>query len=178
MQPLYIHIIRIDFTVSFIVFPDEKPEEIPLNLGMGLGLVFLMARCAIEFKRMTEIQAQMETLLTEIKNEIQRNGVICSFLESNNGTTFSGPDCTGDISTSKAVPSQSHMTSFQPEGASCAIESDEQSNCVTISENKSCLKMDQLEAELEVELERLQLNLEAEDSSVLREQHKMEVYIS
>ncbi|KAG1327570.1 putative protein POLAR LOCALIZATION DURING ASYMMETRIC DIVISION AND REDISTRIBUTION-like [Cocos nucifera] len=160
------------------VSSDEKPEETSLNLGMGLGLVFLLTRCATEFKRMTEMQAQMETLLKEIKNEVQRNNVICSFLELSNDAKISGPDCAGDVSIGKAIPSLSDIASFQQEGARCAIESDVQSNYVTISDNKSYLKMDQLEAELEVELERLQLNLEGEDSSVLQGQHKMEVYIS
>ncbi|XP_029118334.1 protein POLARALIZATION DURING ASYMMETRIC DIVISION AND REDISTRIBUTION [Elaeis guineensis] len=157
------------------VSSDEKPEEISLNLGMGLGLVFLLTRCATEFKRMTEMQAEMETLLKEIKNEVQRNNVICSFLETSNDATFPGPDCSGDVSTGKAIPSLSDIASFKQEEARCAIESNVQSNYVAISDNKSYLKMDQLEAELEIELERLQLNLEGEDSSVLRGQHKMEL---
>ncbi|XP_038978468.1 uncharacterized protein LOC120108817 [Phoenix dactylifera] len=145
----------------------EKPEEISLNLGMGLGPVFLLTRCATEFKRMTEMQAQMESLLKEITNEVLRNDVIHSTLESSNHATFSGPDCSGDVHSSKASPSQSHIASFQQEGARCAIEPDVQSNYATISENKSCLKMDQLEAEIEVEPEHLQPNLERENSSVL-----------
>ncbi|XP_008790663.1 protein POLAR LOCALIZATION DURING ASYMMETRIC DIVISION AND REDISTRIBUTION-like [Phoenix dactylifera] len=148
----------------------EKPEGISFNLGMGLGLVFLLTKCASEFKRMTKMQAELEILLKEIKDEVQNNDVIYTFLESSNGVAFSAPDCSGDVSTSKAIPLQSRVASFHQEGAECATESDEKS---TIYADKRRLKMDQLEAKLEVEIERMQLNLEGEDSSVLLGQHKI-----
>lgn len=137
---------------------------------MGLGLVFLLTKCASEFKRMTKMQAEMEILLKEIKDEVQNKDVIYTFLESSNGVTFSSPDCSGDVSTSKAIPSQSWISSCHQEGTECATGSDGKSICF---DNKMCVKIDQLDAELKVELERVQLNLEGEDSSVLLAQHKI-----
>lgn len=117
----------------------------------------------------------MEILLKEIKDEVQNKDVIYTFLESSNGVTFSAPDCSGDVSTTKAMPLQSRISSSHQEGAECATESDGKS---TFSDNKRCLKMDQLDTELKVELERMQLNLEGEDSSILLGQHKIAVYLS
>lgn len=58
-------------TPFFAILAKGK-EGVPLNLGMGAGLVLLLAKSAVELNKMVELRKQMEILLTDIKNEIDQ----------------------------------------------------------------------------------------------------------
>ncbi|XP_008799661.2 protein POLAR LOCALIZATION DURING ASYMMETRIC DIVISION AND REDISTRIBUTION-like [Phoenix dactylifera] len=152
----------------------RKPEEVSLNLGMGIGLVFLLARSATEFNKMVELRAQMEMLLKDIKDEIQRKEIPPNYTVSNNIIGYSTSNSFGNGNTGNSI-------SLQNDGASChlpmlhtAMESATQSKCETATRSKRCLEIDQIEAELEVELQRLRLDSEDKDSSAYLQPHRME----
>ncbi|KAJ4950674.1 hypothetical protein NE237_027506 [Protea cynaroides] len=47
-------------------------KELSFNLGLGVGLVYLIAESKTEIKKMMELRTQMEMLLKEIKDGMQR----------------------------------------------------------------------------------------------------------
>ncbi|XP_019711318.1 protein POLARALIZATION DURING ASYMMETRIC DIVISION AND REDISTRIBUTION-like isoform X2 [Elaeis guineensis] len=153
----------------------RKPEEVSLNLGMGIGLVFLLARSATEFDKMVELRAQMETLLKDIKDEIQRKEVPPNNTESNNIIGSSASNSFGNGNTSNSISLRNDRASYHLPRLHSAMESAAQSKCDTAPGSKRCLKVDQIEAELEIELERLRLDLGDKDSSAYLQPHGMEL---
>ncbi|XP_073001838.1 protein POLARALIZATION DURING ASYMMETRIC DIVISION AND REDISTRIBUTION-like [Typha latifolia] len=155
-----------------LCFSGKKPETASFNFGMGLGLVFVLAKTATEFNKMTELRTQMEMLLKEFKDEYGKRDALDYFSKSSVNCISASSDCSLNVNKCKAVTLQSHIASLHQEGAKCAVESD---NCERLSEYESCLRMNELEAELEVELERLQDNLDGEDLYALLGQQTMEL---
>lgn len=153
----------------------RKPEEVSLNLGMGIGMVFLLARSATEFNKMVELRAQMEMLLKDIKDEIQRKEVAPNHTESNNIIGSSASNSFGNGHTSNSITLRNDGASYHLQRFHSAMESAAQSKCDTASGSKRCSKIDQIEAELEVELERLRLDLGNKDSSAYLQPHRLEV---
>ncbi|XP_020265722.1 protein POLAR LOCALIZATION DURING ASYMMETRIC DIVISION AND REDISTRIBUTION-like [Asparagus officinalis] len=156
------------------VDPGRKHEDLSLTVGMGLGMAFLLAKSAAEFNKMRELRAEMEMLLKEIKSEVQSKDATASASESNNNILFSPPHRREDISTSKSISVLSSSSEyFALQGVKCDVDSDTDSKHSIDFANTGSLRIDEMEAELEVELERLQTNLEGECSSGI--QHRMEV---
>ncbi|CAD6251650.1 unnamed protein product [Miscanthus lutarioriparius] len=87
--------------------------------GMGLSMLFLLARTCVELNRMAEVRAQMETLLKEIRDEASRvkggapddHVVLVTPKACNNlrpsstttTTTASSSSCVSDTSTTKCL---------------------------------------------------------------------------
>lgn len=141
---------------------------------MGVGLVFLLAKSATEFNKMTELRAEMEVLLKDIRYEVQRKVDATSSSELNNNISFS-PSCHfGDIDRGKTTSMPNCNECFALQDAKCGFGCVRESTCASGSTDRRSLSMHQMEAELAVELERLQHNLDREGSSVL--QLRMEVY--
>ncbi|ONK60448.1 uncharacterized protein A4U43_C08F18580 [Asparagus officinalis] len=145
-----------------VVSSGIRTEPVSFNQGIGMGLVFLMVNSASEFNKMKELRKQMEVLLKEIKGEMRRKNEASSYSVSHNYTVLSASHCWGDEITSNPISSQD------------AAYSDEKCACETNYEKSRCLKINQLEEELEVELERLQRKTE-EGSSVLTREQNIEV---
>lgn len=146
----------------------RKPETVSFNLGIGVGLVFLLVKSASEFNKMIELQKQMETVLHDIKGEMQRKNVTSSYSASNNYTVISTSSFWGDESTSNPISLQNAAYHLDN-----GVEFDAKCMCETTLEKKRCLEINLLEEELEAELEHLQR--EAEGSSVLPPQQNIEL---
>lgn len=83
---------------------------------MGMSMLLLLARTCVELNRMAEVRAQMETLLTEIRDEASRvkggaaaDHVVlvtptkaCNNLRSSSTTTASS-SCVSDTSTTNCL---------------------------------------------------------------------------
>ncbi|WOL06436.1 hypothetical protein Cni_G15170 [Canna indica] len=106
----------------------KKNDELPLNLGMGVGLVFLLARSATEINKMVELREEMEHLVKDIKDKFQKKDVSFNSVESSNNL------CRHDKE----------------------LETEAQSKCVVAPRARRSLEMDIMEAELQAELEHLQ----------------------
>ncbi|XP_018678999.2 protein POLAR LOCALIZATION DURING ASYMMETRIC DIVISION AND REDISTRIBUTION-like [Musa acuminata AAA Group] len=109
----------------------KQSDAVSLNLGMGVGLVFLLTRSATEINKMEQLRVQMEILLKDIKDEMHNKGVSSHRAESNN------------------VASSASNSYMEP-------EAETRSTCATFTRNTARLSMHQMEAEMEVELQRLQ----------------------
>jgi len=84
--------------------------------GMGLSMLFLLARTCVELNRMAEVRAQMETLLKEIRDEASRvkggaadDHVVlvtpkaCNNLQPSSTTTASSSSCVSDTSATNCL---------------------------------------------------------------------------
>jgi len=162
------------FSNGIVIFPGRKSEDFSFRIGMGIGLAFFLARSAVEFNKMIELRAEMEMMLKEIKQEVRRKDTTASSPESNNNISFSPSRCCGDINASQTTSMPNCSAFFSLQEAKCDVEADRQSKYDTAFANTRNVSIDQMEAELKVELERLQRNLEGEGSSTL--QQRMEVY--
>ncbi|WOL19380.1 hypothetical protein Cni_G28178 [Canna indica] len=124
--------------------PVKKSDELSLNLGMGVGLVFLLTRSATEINKMVELREQMQILLQDIKDEFTQK---------------------------KQAPPYSSASHKNPSSAlhkNSAMEEDE-------AEIQSKYVRDRMEAELELELERMQCTTEGKASSLLPHQQRMKL---
>ncbi|XP_042507560.1 protein POLAR LOCALIZATION DURING ASYMMETRIC DIVISION AND REDISTRIBUTION-like [Macadamia integrifolia] len=139
-------------------------KELSFNLGLGVGLAFLIAASKSEFKKMMELQTQMEMLLKEIKDGMQRKDVCSVESESNNNFSCSMRDFNEVSYTDYNLAIQNHQSSNQSLEAEITMDCNQFPKC-DIQRREGCsVGIDQLEAELEAELERLQFRLRSEDS--------------
>ncbi|CAD5184287.1 unnamed protein product [Musa acuminata subsp. malaccensis] len=137
----------------------KKSDELSLNLGMGVGLVFLLARSVTEINKMVELREEMEILLKDIKDEAQKKDASSNCAQSKNHNFF-----------------QDDKVSFDLERVQHAMEpeAEVQSRFVRTTGSRICL-MDKMEAELQVELECLQCTVEAKSLSLHQDQERVEL---
>lgn len=124
----------------------EKKAECT-NLGIGFGLIYLFNATKSELNRIVEIRREMEILLHNSKMELQNQRRNPSNLRTKISHYDSQFACSSDME------EESEIT--------CSHD-DHPLNCKLMEGNERNLEMDQLEAELEVELERLQFQLDSD----------------
>uniref|UniRef100_A0A1D1XNK6 Homer 2 n=1 Tax=Anthurium amnicola TaxID=1678845 RepID=A0A1D1XNK6_9ARAE len=127
-----------------------KAEQTYLTIGMGAGLLFLLTRSVTEFNKMTQLREEMEVLLKGIKDAMRGKDASPSSDESKNNVTFCGSDSRPDTELSNDLSMRDCYPRLELVETTCDAESP---------------GMDEMEAELESELELLQLNLIEQDSS-------------
>lgn len=133
------------------------------DIGVGLSLVFLLAKTSAEFRKMAEVRAEMETLMEEFKS-----GQAC---------LSSVDDGDGEVSGARRDPEYSAASSClttdwtEPRIASARLEDHAGADAAMSFEKSSdggCCsgsgKMELLEEELHAELERLHANYGAPDT--------------
>jgi hypothetical protein len=124
----------------------RKPEEelASMNLGLGASLVLLLSKSAVELNKMVELRAQMEALVSEIRQAAQRK-----------------------VEEKHSAPAASNTHSQESNGSSAttatvkdpiAFAADAASNCsrTTTDTGRAGVVIDRMEAELQAELNRLQ----------------------
>uniref|UniRef100_A0A0D9WMM8 Protein POLAR LOCALIZATION DURING ASYMMETRIC DIVISION AND REDISTRIBUTION n=1 Tax=Leersia perrieri TaxID=77586 RepID=A0A0D9WMM8_9ORYZ len=114
----------------------KKPEEeiMSLNLGLGASLVLLLSKGAVELNKMVELRAQMEALVSEIRNE------------KKNSSSVAIAAAAADSSSSRESDGRS-TTAVKDPIARPAVSDDSISNCSAVTHR--------MEAELQAELSRL-----------------------
>ncbi|RLM55197.1 hypothetical protein C2845_PM10G04690 [Panicum miliaceum] len=131
----------------------KKPEEelVSMNLGLGASLVLLLSKSAVELNKMVELRAQMEALVSEIRHAAQ-------WKENANH-----PAGAPTASTSRESNGSSATTANVKDPiAFPAADADAASNCSrttadnAVSGRAAAVVIDQLEAELQAELGRMQ----------------------
>ena len=127
----------------------KKPEEelVSMNLGLGASLVLLLSKSAVELNKMVELRAQMEALVSEIRHAApwkeNANHPAASTSRESNGSSAT----TANVKDPIAFP---------------AADADAASNCSrttadnAVSGRAAAVVIDQLEAELQAELGRMQ----------------------
>ncbi|VAI62178.1 unnamed protein product [Triticum turgidum subsp. durum] len=128
------------------------PEVSAASLGLGAGLVLLLSRGAAELSRMAELRAQMERLVMDVRAEAR-------------GSTRSDLSDSGHVDDGASVVKERIVfTDAGGEDASLSCGSrDATSACGDAGVGDAVAAMDQMEAELEAELTRLQLDSDLGD---------------
>ncbi|KAL6911632.1 hypothetical protein ACP4OV_000437 [Aristida adscensionis] len=127
--------------------PATAEDALPASLGLGASLVLLLSRSAAELSRMAELRAQMERLLLDARADVRS----CDGRPSASGDrTESASVVKGPIACAGA---DEGSASPQSRGSSTPAAAASRDG----SEGAGRRAMEQMEAELEAELTRLQL---------------------
>ncbi|CAN4080302.1 unnamed protein product [Withania somnifera] len=124
-----------------------------MNLGIGFGLIYLFNATKNELNKIVEIRREMEILLHKSKMEFQNQKRITRDA-SNSRTKISHYD-------SDFVEPFAYSTDIEEE-SEITCSHDHPLNFKLMKANERNLEMNQLEAELEVELERLQFHVDSD----------------
>ncbi|XP_055804531.1 protein POLAR LOCALIZATION DURING ASYMMETRIC DIVISION AND REDISTRIBUTION-like isoform X2 [Solanum dulcamara] len=137
--------------------PGGEKKADSMNLGIGFGLIYLFNSTKNELNKIVEIRREMEILLHKSKIEFQNQRRIRSNPSgaSNSRTKISHYD-------SDCVEQFAYSTDIEEESEITCSHDDHPLNCKLMKGNERNLEMNQLEAELEVELERLQFHLDSD----------------
>ncbi|CAI9094606.1 OLC1v1030369C2 [Oldenlandia corymbosa var. corymbosa] len=154
---------------SALELPGDHKKEASFSLGVGIGLMYLMATNKNEISKLVELCQRMETMIQNFNRELgndQRNDANISYSYSTPKAQIFPNQPTDHLSI-QDCPSYS----WEQENSNSEITSTSYQNSYTRVKGKGKkLEMDQLEAELEAELESLQLHLD--DEVVLNYSHQ------
>ncbi|KAJ6758670.1 PROTEIN POLAR LOCALIZATION DURING ASYMMETRIC DIVISION AND REDISTRIBUTION [Salix koriyanagi] len=156
-------------SASEITVSEQCNREATVNLGVGCCLLHLIAATKNELDKMLEMRMQMEKLLENVREELRKkDGLsklsnVCAYSTTH---IVDGPDF--EIQHSPQI----FTSSYGLPGSSAITVCDHSLRWETPMQEECSEGMDKLEAELEVELERLQLHLDAVDNSVKCPQKK------
>ncbi|KAG8093788.1 hypothetical protein GUJ93_ZPchr0012g21782 [Zizania palustris] len=140
----------------------KKPEEetMSMNLVLGASLVLLLSKSAVELNKMVELRVQMEALVSDIRKETQS--------KQKNSAGTGAPA----VSSSQESDGSSSTAVKDPIACYGASSEDAMSNCSRTAGSggggcgRAAVVMHRMEAELQVELNRLQCTAHAEKRTV------------
>lgn len=161
------------YEIIHVIYTGQSRKDVNFNLGVGCSLIYLIAASKNELTKMVELRTQMEVLLQNVREELQTKNASLKPFEPNANLSYSTTNDPNDSD------SDGHL--FELNSALCVlpketVEVADESSCVIKYEQEHCVvEMDELEAELEVELERLQLNMDSEHPSRHPQQQKLKV---
>ncbi|KAF0931090.1 hypothetical protein E2562_002453 [Oryza meyeriana var. granulata] len=119
----------------------KAAEEVsPASLGLGASLVLLLSKSSAELKRMAELRAQMERLVLDVKGETR---------------SINRPSASDDHADSTSVVVVKPPIAWAG-GENGALSRGSRTSGGGNAAHHSAVAMDQMEAELEAELTRLQ----------------------
>ncbi|XP_062098699.1 protein POLAR-like 1 [Humulus lupulus] len=147
-------------------------RDASFNLGIACGLLYLIGESKNEMTKMVEVRKQMEMLLHDIRDELQKNnsnGKLTdnfaysanNFRESSNFNTQLSPHANFTGTTSYVVPESETI-----------LKCDDSTKHIMHEQRLG--EMDELEAELAAEFERLQLSLDTEQAQHQCSKHVMD----
>ncbi|KAF2313021.1 hypothetical protein GH714_008789 [Hevea brasiliensis] len=146
----------------------ESRKDTSFNLGVGCYLLYLIAASKNELHKMMEARLQMETLLQNTREELLKKSNLSKLSKPNDMFAYSAID-------SPQGPYFENQFLLE----SSIVSVDDQSLRYETPEKEECLEegmgMGRLEAELQAELERLQLHLDREGLLKHSEQLRIEV---
>ncbi|KAL5200081.1 hypothetical protein ABZP36_021284 [Zizania latifolia] len=138
----------------------------PPDLGVGLSLVFLLAKTSDEFNKMVKVRAEMETLLKDIKEQVR---------QSSGAGDASKTCCNLDSATSSCLTDTNENERASDHLEDQATSSGmEEVTCEKSAESECFARMDVLEEEFHAELELLQVNYGSDVQLFLPEEHDAE----
>ncbi|KAF6171302.1 hypothetical protein GIB67_036970 [Kingdonia uniflora] len=152
-------------------------KDASFNLGVGVGLTLLLAASKNEFDKMTKLRKQMELLIIELKNKGE--DAIFAPSQSNFNQDFSA-------TSSPEVGSEHYQPTIctfpllhNLAETEVTVDCNRQARCESFDiyrKEEPVLGFDQLEAELEAELQHLELTLDAEALLQHAEQQPLEIF--
>ncbi|XP_027901889.1 protein POLAR LOCALIZATION DURING ASYMMETRIC DIVISION AND REDISTRIBUTION-like isoform X1 [Vigna unguiculata] len=136
-------------------------SDTSFKIGVGCGLLYLLAASKNELGKMVELRKEMEVLLQNMKGELQSKDVLLKPLKQNDALAFSITDIQEVSSSDSQISIHSQTQYVQPESKRNMVPN-HFLEC-NISEQGECAEeINDLQAEFEIELQRLQLYLDGE----------------
>ncbi|CAI9755608.1 unnamed protein product [Fraxinus pennsylvanica] len=154
--------------------PAVHAKEASFNLGIGFGLIYLIAASRSELSQMVELHKQMKMLLQNLRTEVKnQENTLLMPSESRISSSFAETGAQEVLCTKE--------NAFYQYSSSNDIENSEvtlgcsQYPYKKIYKRERSLRMDQLEAELEDEFCRLQLHMDKEYTLEYKKQQLTEI---
>ncbi|KAF0902842.1 hypothetical protein E2562_019152 [Oryza meyeriana var. granulata] len=160
-----VSLIRSKFIRFLLVCESHSHTRTP-DLGVGLSLVFLLAKTSDEFNKMVKVRAEMETLLREIKDQVRQSSGIGDASETCRNLESAASSCLTD--TNENERATAHM---EDQATSSNME---ELSCEKSTEYERFPRMDVLEEEFHAELDLLQVNYGSDVQLFLPEEHDEE----
>ncbi|XP_014500214.1 protein POLAR LOCALIZATION DURING ASYMMETRIC DIVISION AND REDISTRIBUTION isoform X2 [Vigna radiata var. radiata] len=136
-------------------------SDTSFKLGVGCGLLYLLAASKNELGKMVELRKEMEVLLQNMKDELQRKDALLKPLKQNDALALSITDIQEVSSSDSHISIHSQTQYVQPESKRNMVPNNFLE--YDISEQGECAEeINDLQAEFEIELQRLQLYLDGE----------------
>ncbi|KAF8698008.1 hypothetical protein HU200_035513 [Digitaria exilis] len=137
----------------------KKPEEelVSMNLGLGASLVLLLSKSAVELNKMVELRAQMEALVSEIRQAAPARWKENATNHSASASQESNGSISSASATTTAVKDPIAFPAADAEVASNCSHTTADNNAVSGDPTAAAVVIDQLEAELQAELGRMQM---------------------
>ncbi|KAL6345809.1 hypothetical protein AAG906_017564 [Vitis piasezkii] len=156
---------------------EQHIKEMSFNLGAGFGLFFLAAASKHEFDKMKELRTQMEVILQDVKEELQRKHTISGSSDSNKTPAYSTTRAQEAPNFDIHHSFQNHRRSYTLPDSEITMMSNKSSTCHEPRQEEFAGEMDQLATELETELELLQLRLDQEHFQKHSKQQRAEIAV-
>ena len=162
----------------FPMIPGRCRIDASFSLGVACGLVYLIGASKTEITKMVEVRKQMEMLLQNFREELQNKNSSFKSSEIEDCVAYSTNHIQESSNSSSQISLQmdsTWTTSLVIPESETILECDDSSRPVVHEREQPLTGMDELEAELEAELELLELHLDTERPLVLPEHQRLEV---
>ena len=145
-------------------------------MAVGFGLFYFIAATKNELDKTMELRTQMEMLLQNVKEEFanQKREILPMQSESND-LAYSTTDAPESLCTNGNVSLRNHVLFKNQPDSEPIVLCDQSQTCEATRQEKCVEGIAQLEAELEAELERLQIHLDSKNKLDFPKQQIMEV---
>lgn len=154
-------------------YAGSRRAENSFNMAIGCCLLYLMACSKNELEKMVELRKQMEMLLGNVK-ELERKHLLPEPPAPDGAYAYS-EDAPESPESNKNLPLQILPRSFTLPEVSTITACDKSLRFSIPDMGETLEGIDELEVELQAELERLQLHLDAEKFLRHPEEQKMKV---
>ncbi|XP_045806912.1 protein POLAR LOCALIZATION DURING ASYMMETRIC DIVISION AND REDISTRIBUTION-like [Trifolium pratense] len=159
---------------------EEESRQLDWNdtsfkLGVGCGLLYVVAATKNELSKMVGLRKEMEAILRNMKGELEIKDVVVKSLKQCDDVLACSVTDIREVSCSNSHPSVHSLKPYvQPELKSNVVISNRYVD-YNISEQGECAEINELQAEFEYELQRLQVYLDGEDAFEDAQQERVEV---
>ncbi|KAK7283128.1 hypothetical protein RIF29_12434 [Crotalaria pallida] len=150
-------------------------NDTSFKVGVGCGLLYLMAASKSELGKMVELRKEMEMLLQNLKGELQSKNVFPKPLKPGVALACSITDIQEVSCSDSSHPSIHSQTPYAGPDPKCIMVHDGFLEYNKTKQDECADEINELQAEFEFELERLQLYFEGEAAFGDAQQERVEV---
>ncbi|XP_020237901.1 protein POLAR LOCALIZATION DURING ASYMMETRIC DIVISION AND REDISTRIBUTION [Cajanus cajan] len=136
-------------------------NDTSFKLGVGCGLLYLIAASKNELGKMVELREEMETFLQKVKGELQSKDALLKPLKQSDALALSMTDIQEVSSSNSHLSIHSQTQYVQPE-LECDMIRNHFLEYNLNEQDERAEEINELHAEFEIELQRLQLYLDGE----------------
>lgn len=162
----------------FLICPGRCRNDASFNMGVACALLYLIGASKTEITKMVEVRKQMEILLRNFTEELQNRNSGLKTIEIDDSVAYSTNHIRESSNSSTQISLQmnsARTTSYVVPESEIILECGDSFRRVVHEREQHLTGMDELEAELEAELELLELHVDTEHPLVLPQQQRLKV---